>query len=75
MASGDIDRSRDAPAPPGRTDDPRLPAASLRPREAGTPLPIRGRMRENMLGQIGKSDMGKRETPRWTPTQVSLWNE
>jgi hypothetical protein len=42
---------------------PRFPAASLRPPESATPLPIGGRMRENVLGQVGKRDMGKRETP------------
>jgi hypothetical protein len=71
MSSGDIDRSLDAPAPPGRTDDPRLPAASLRPPESGTLLPIGGRMRENVLGQVGKRDVGKKkETPRWTPLRL-----
>jgi hypothetical protein len=61
MASGDIDRSLDAPAPPGRTDDLRLPAASLRPPESGTLLPIGGRMRENVLGQVGKFDEVSRQ--------------
>jgi hypothetical protein len=56
MASGDIDRSLDAPTPPGRTDDRPTPCGRL---SAGGPSRWVGGCAKTSSVRLGKGTWGK----------------